>query len=181
MKEKTQQISEEEYEQIKQELEEILEIQEELKLAVEEQKYKSHVPLAGNFGELLINLMRSNHEIDKEIDLAIKNFLKSLQTKKEIKEKLSVIINYQREILEAKKELETTETPAELTSIAAHYPEFQTVYITIQDGISKKNANNFLITQVETLQERFETLQVQKMEYEKQRKEKNKQTPKILK
>lgn len=36
MKEKTQQISEEEYEQIKQELEEILEIQEELKLAVEE-------------------------------------------------------------------------------------------------------------------------------------------------
>ena len=87
MKEKTQQISEEEYEQIKQELEEILEIQEELKLAVEEQKYKSHVPLAGNFGELLINLMRSNHEIDKEIDLAIKNFLKSLQTKKEIKEK----------------------------------------------------------------------------------------------
>ena len=40
MKEKTQQISEEEYEQIKQELEEILEIQEELKLAVEEQKYK---------------------------------------------------------------------------------------------------------------------------------------------
>lgn len=175
MKEKEKKFSEEEYQGILKQLDEIMKIREDLKTAVEVQRYKAHFPLAEDFGELLINLIRNNHDIDREIDLAIKNFLKSLQTKKEIKEKLSVIINYQREILEAKKELETTETPAELTSIAAHHPEFQTVYITIQDGINKKNANNYLIEQMQILQDRFDTLQIQKSEYEKQNSEKPKQ------
>lgn len=175
MKEKTQQISEEEYEQIKQELEEILEIQEELKLAVEEQKYKSHVPLAGNFGELLINLMRSNHEIDKEIDLAIKNFLKTLPPNKKIKDEISSIIYSRKEMLEERKEVESASMPEEFIAITSRYPKFQTTYTLIQDGINKKNANNYLIEQMQILQDRFDTLQIQKSEYEKQNSEKPKQ------
>lgn len=175
MKEKTQQISEEEYQEILKQLDEIMKIREDLKTAVEVQRYKAHFPLAEDFGELLINLIRNNHDIDREIDLAIKNFLKTLPPNKKIKDEISSIIYSRKEMLEERKEVESASMPEEFIAITSRYPKFQTTYTLIQDGINKKNANNYLIEQMQILQDRFDTLQIQKSEYEKQNSEKQKQ------
>lgn len=174
MKEKKLEITEEEYENIKREIKEILKMKEELKLAVEVQRYQSHIPLAGNFAELSINLMRNNHDIEEEIDRAIKEFIKTLYANKSIKKEINKVIRAQKEILETKKELENQETPAEFISIAAHYPEFQSVYLLIQDGINKKIANNYLLEQVDKLQEKYDVLSIKKAQYEKQEQKKEK-------
>lgn len=180
MKEKIKRISEEEYQEILRQLDEIMKIREDLKTAVEVQRYKAHFPLAEDFGELLINLIRNNHEIDREIDFTIKSFLKTLPPNKKIKEEITEMIYARKEMLEEKKVVETTPMPKEFIAITSHYPEFETTYTLIQDGINKKNANNFLISQMQTLQERFDTLQAQKSEYEKQNSEKGKQKRRFL-
>lgn len=175
MKEKEKKFSEEEYQEILKQLDEIMKIREDLKIAVEVQRYKAHFPLAEDFGELLINLIRNNHDIDREIDLAIKNFLKTLPPNKKIKDEISSIIYSRKEMLEERKEVESASMPEEFIAITSHYPKFQTTYTLIQDGINKKKANNYLIEQMQILQDRFETLQIQKSEYEKQNSEKPKQ------
>ena len=159
---------------------EIEAIKESLKLAVKVQKYKAHFPLAGNFEELLINLTRNNHEIDAKLNLVIKQFLNSITANKEIKKEIGMIITTQREMLEAKKEVQVTEMPAEFASITAHYPGFQQLYTTIQDEINKKHANNYLIEKVEILQSQFDTLLGKKIQYEKQNKGKTTQKRKIF-
>lgn len=175
MKEQKKQITEEEYQEIIKRLDEIEAIKETLKLSVEVQKYKAHFPLAGNFEELLINLKRNNHEIDAKLDLAIKQFLNSITANKEIKKKIGMIITTQREMLETKNEIQAAEMPAEFASITAHYPGFQQIYTTMQDEINKKHANNYLMEKVEILQNQFDTLLSQKIQYEKQIKGKGKQ------
>lgn len=180
MKEKSKKISEEEYQEILKQLDEIMKIREDLKLAVEVQKYKAHFPLSDDFGELLINLIRNNHEIDREIDLVIKNFLKTLPPNKKTREEISSIIYSRKEILEEKNEVKTTSMPKEFIAITSQYPRFQTTYTLIQDGINKKNANNFIIEQAQRLQDRFDNLQIKKTEYEKQKNEKSKQRKKIF-
>lgn len=180
MKEEKKQITEEEYQEILRRLNEIEAIKESLKLAVKVQKYKAHFPLAGNFEELLINLTRNNHEIDAKLNLVIKQFLNSITANKEIKKEIGMIITTQREMLEAKKEVQVTEMPAEFASITAHYPGFQQLYTTIQDEINKKHANNYLIEKVEILQSQFDTLLGKKIQYEKQNKGKTTQKRKIF-
>lgn len=180
MKEEKKQITEEEYQEILRRLNEIEAIKESLKLAVKVQKYKAHFPLAGNFEELLINLTRNNHEIDAKLNLVIKQFLNSITANKEIKKEIGMIITTQREMLEAKKEVQVTEMPAEFASITAHYPGFQQLYTTIQDEINKKHANNYLIEKVEILQSQFDTLLSKKIQYEKQNKGKTTQKRKIF-
>ena len=180
MKEEKKQITEEEYQEILRRLNEIGAIKESLKLAVKVQKYKAHFPLAGNFEELLINLTRNNHEIDAKLNLVIKQFLNSITANKEIKKEIGMIITTQREMLEAKKEVQVTEMPAEFASITAHYPGFQQLYTTIQDEINKKHANNYLIEKVEILQSQFDTLLGKKIQYEKQNKGKTTQKRKIF-
>ena len=91
-----------------------------------------------------------------------------------------MIITTQREMLEAKKEVQVTEMPAEFASITAHYPGFQQLYTTIQDEINKKHANNYLIEKVEILQSQFDTLLSKKIQYEKQNKGKTTQKRKIF-
>lgn len=173
-------FSEEEYQEILKQLDEIMKIREDLKTAVEVQRYKAHFPLAEDFGELLINLIRNNHDIDREIDLAIKNFLKTLPPNKKIKDEISSIIYSKKEMLEKRKEVDSASMPEEFITITSHYPKFQTTYTLIQDGINKKNANNYLIEQMQILQDRFDTLQIQKSEYEKQNREKQRQKKKIF-
>lgn len=180
MKEEKKQITEEEYQEILRRLNEIEAIKESLKLAVKVQKYKAHFPLAGNFEELLINLTRNNHEIDAKLNLVIKQFLNSITANKEIKKEIGMIITTQREMLEAKKEVQVTEMPAEFASITAHYPGFQQLYTTIQDEINKKHANNYLIEKVEILQSQFDILLGKKIQYEKQNKGKTTQKRKIF-
>ena len=180
MKEEKKQITEEEYQEILRRLNEIEAIKESLKLAVKVQKYKAHFPLAGNFEELLINLTRNNHEIDAKLNLVIKQFLNSITANKEIKKEIGMIITTQREMLEAKKEVQVTEMPAEFASITAHYPGLQQLYTTIQDEINKKHANNYLIEKVEILQSQFDTLLGKKIQYEKQNKGKTTQKRKIF-
>lgn len=169
MKEEKEQISKEEYQEILKQLDEIMKIRENLKDTIKSQKYKAHFPLTEDFQELLINLLRNNNEIDKEINLTIKNFLKTLPPNKKNIKQIATIIYAEKERLEKKKEINLTEMPEELTSITSRYPNFQTTYISIQDSINKKNANNFLISQVKLLQSRLETLQVKKAKYKKKK------------
>lgn len=175
MKEKTQTITEEEYQKIEQELENILAMLQQWKASIGQQLYKAHFPLAGNFEELLINLIRSNHKIENKIDQTIKRFLASQNFSKQEKEKLNFTIRTQKQQQEEKKEITIPETKTDIIPLLATYPQLETVYMTIQEETNKKIANLRLIEEIKMIQKQFDTLQMKKHQYEKQQKRKVKQ------
>lgn len=168
-------ITDEEYQSIEKRIQEILDIQNDLTLT-NNGHYKAHFPLAENFEELIINLIRNNREIDRNIKLIIKNFTKSGTTNIKTKQKLSKIIKRQQEKLEQDTQSKTETTPTYFTSIASVFPEFNLVKNDILEQISKKKFNFALIKEIEMLQNEYNQLITLKTEYEKKQSKKLKKS-----
>lgn len=166
-------ITDEEYQSIKKRIQEILDIQNDLSLT-NKGHYKAHFPLAENFEELIINLIRNNREIDRNIKLIIKNFTESGTTNIKTKQKLSKIIKREQEKLEQDTQFVTETTPTYFTSIASVFPEFNIVKDDILEQISKKKFNFTLIEEIKMLQNEYNELITLKTEYEKQTNQKTK-------
>ena len=126
--------------------------------------YNAHVKLPGTFEELIINLKRDNNELMEQINFEKKKMLCSLnQISNPDKDIIINLINTITESIE-----NHTYKLEECNATVFMSEDLQNFYKVVKDAISKIEANDFLLSQIISLQKEFDELLKQKQFYESQ-------------